>query len=369
MSSVGADIVGDGRWARCAPVRTRGRAPEGISRLLPFPPVTHPKIELHIHVEGSVRPARLLEIARRNGVALPVASVDELAELYRFRDFLHFIEVWTLTTSALRHEPDYREIVVDYAAEAAAQGAVYVEGILSPAEPVRRGGTWDEVFTGACDGAQEARERFGVEVRLTADIPRGWTLEEAEDTARYCVKYRDRGFVGLGLGGSEAEYPPEPFARAFAIAREGGVGSVPHAGEVAGPASIRGCLDALGADRIRHGIRAIEDPGLVAELAERRIVLDVCPISNVRTGAVPTLAEHPLSRLVEAGVLCTLNTDDPAMFDTDLSREHAAAAAMGLDPRRFFDAGIIGALCDDATKIRLRAIGEAYAWEAAPGAA
>ncbi len=329
--------------------------------------MTHPKIELHVHLEGSVRPARLLEIARRNDVPLPVSSVDELAALYRFRDFAHFIEIWTLTTSALRHAADYREIVVDYAGEAAGHGAVYLEGILSPAEPVRRGGTWDEVFDGACEGAQEARERFGVEVRLTADIPRGWTLEEAELTARSCVKYRDRGFVGLGLGGSEAEYPPEPFARAFAIARDGGIGSVPHAGEVAGTASIRGCLDALRADRIRHGIRAVDDPALLAELADRGIVLDVCPISNVRTGAVPSLAAHPLPQLVAAGVRCTLNTDDPAMFDTDLSREHEAAAAMGLGAKAFVDAGVAGALCDGATSDRLRAIGDAHAWDAPVG--
>ena len=142
------------------------------------------------------------------------------------------------------------------------------EGIFTPAEPAGRGCDWDEVFAGYCDGAQQAAEQHGVRVRLTPDIPRGYPLEAAELTARYAVAYRDRGVVGIGLGGPEAEYPPEPFARAFQIARDGGLGSVPHAGEAAGPASVRGALDTLCADRIRHGIRAVEDPGLLRELAD-----------------------------------------------------------------------------------------------------
>jgi aminodeoxyfutalosine deaminase len=131
---------------------------------------------------------------------------------------------------------------------------------------------------------------------------------------------------------------------------------VPHAGEHAGPKSIRGALDALGADRIRHGIRAIEDPSLVAELADREIVLDVCPISNVRTGAVGSLDEHPLPLLVEAGVKCTVSTDDPAMFDTDLTREYEAAASLGVDLPRLYEAGVAGALCDEDTREKLRGI-------------
>ena len=159
---------------------------------------------------------------------------------------------------------------------------------------------------------------------------RGFPLEESEPVVRYSSKYADRGVVGVGLGGLEAQYPPEPYAPVFELAKAEGLGSVPHAGEVAGPESVRGALEALQADRIRHGFRAIEDAGLVAELAERGIVLDVSPISNVRTGAVPSLEEHPLPELVEAGVLCSISTDDPAMFDTDLTREYAAAASLGV---------------------------------------
>jgi aminodeoxyfutalosine deaminase len=328
--------------------------------------VTFPKIELHVHLEGTVRPDTLLEIARRNDYPLPAETVEGLAQLYDYRDFAHFIEVWILTTNALQQQEDFHQIVVDYAAEAAKHGAVYVEGIFSPAERARRGVDWEEMFAGYCNGAQEARERHGVEVRLTPDIFRGATDQEADQVLRYSVEYRDRGVVGVGLGGLEAEYPPEDYAAVFDRIRAEGLGSVPHAGEVAGPASIRGALDALGADRIRHGIRAVEDPELLAGLAERRIVLDVCPVSNVRTGAAPSLAEHPLPQLLEAGVLCSINTDDPAMFDTDLTREYEAAASIGAHPRSAYEAGVAGALCDDETRNRLRAIAEEFDWGQLP---
>jgi aminodeoxyfutalosine deaminase len=323
----------------------------------------YPKIELHVHLEGTVRPQTLLEIARRNDYPLPADTVEGLAELYAFRDFRHFIEVWILTTNALRTEEDFRQIVVDYAAEARTHGAVYVEGIFSPAERVRRGCSWEAVYEGVCAGAQQAREQHGVEVRLTPDIPRGFTQEEARETVEWAARYRDRGVVGVGLGGLEAEFPPEPYEEVFRLAKSLGLGSVPHAGEVAGAASVRGALEALGADRLRHGIRAEEDPGLVRELAARGTVLDICPLSNLRTGAVASLADHPLPRLVAAGVRCSISTDDPAMFDTDLTRDYEAACSFGLDPRSFFEAGLAGALCDEETRGRLERIGRSYGWD------
>ena len=324
----------------------------------------YPKIELHMHLEGSVRPAELLRIARRNDFPLPASDEASLREFYCFRDFDHFIELWITTTPAIQTEEDFRDVVVAYAHEAAGHGAVYLEGIFTPAERIAGGASWDEVFTGFCDGAALAEEETGVIVRLTPDIPRGFPLDVAMETARYAVKYRDRGVVGLGLGGMEAPFPPEPYETAFAIARDGGLGSVPHAGEVAGPESIRGALDALGADRLRHGIRAVEDVDLLAELADRQIVCDVCPISNVRTRAVDTIADHPLPLMIAAGVPCSISTDDPAMFDTDLAVDYAAAEELGLSPRDAFAAGVLGALCDDATRTRLVEVRDTFAWGA-----
>jgi aminodeoxyfutalosine deaminase len=328
----------------------------------PLPPF--PKIELHVHLEATMQPETLLEIARKNGYELPSDTVDGIRKLYDYRDFDHFIEVWILTTNALRDAEDFHRLVVDYAEEAARHGAVYLEGIFSPIERTWRGVDWDAIFSGYCDGIEEARERCGVEVRLTPDITRGAPLEDGIDLVRYAAKYRDRGIVGVGLGGEEALYPPEKFEQAFELAADEGLASVPHAGEVVGPPSIWGALNTLNPRRIRHGIRAVEDPALLRELAERRIVLDVTPISNLRTGVVRSLEEHPLPELLAAGIPCTVSTDDPEMFDTDLTREYEAVISLGLDPRGFYAAAVEGALCDEATRARLRGIGGSYRWDA-----
>jgi aminodeoxyfutalosine deaminase len=326
----------------------------------------YPKIELHVHLEATVRPETLLEIAQRNGFELPAHTVEGLRELYRFRDFDHFIEVWILTTNALRTEDDFRRIVVDYAEEAARQGAVYIEGIFSPIERTWRGVRWEDIFEGYCAGAEQAKELHGVEVRLTPDITRGAEPEDGVELVRHAAAYRDRGIVGVGLGGEEALHPPEKFVDAFRLVREAGLGSVPHAGEVVGPASIWGALDALQADRIRHGIRAVEDPALMEELAARQVVLDVTPISNLRTGVVRSLEEHPLPELIAAGIPCTVSTDDPEMFDTDLTREYAAVTSLGIHPRVLYEAAVQGALCGDATRANLAQIGADYDWPRLP---
>jgi aminodeoxyfutalosine deaminase len=321
-------------------------------------PVPDPKIELHVHLEGTVRPDTLRTIAKRNDYALP----DDLESRAEFRDFAHFLDAFVLTTGALQRYADFRELVVAYAAEAQQHGAVYIEAIFAPR--ILHGIDTDEVFAGYCDGAQEAAELHGVEVRLTPDIPRVYTLEDALTTAGYAVRYRDRGVVGIGLGGPEEGHPPEPYAEAFALAREGGLASVPHAGEVAGAESVRGALEELRADRIRHGVRAVEDPGLVRELADRGTVLDVCPISNLRLGVVHSLEEHPLPQLVAAGIRCSISTDDPAIFDTDLTRDYEAAASLGVSARDAYEAGLAGALCDEETLERLHQIGASHDWDA-----
>ena len=324
--------------------------------------LNYPKIELHVHLEGSVSPAALIAAADRNGCELPVRDERELRDFMAFRDFDHFIEAWFATTTVLRTERDYRELVVDYVRRAAGAGAVYIEGIFSPTDKLPLGVDLDTVFTGFCDGAQAAREETGVEVRLTPDITRGVEVEVAEETARTAVRYRDRGIVALGLGGAEVPYPPEPYERAFAIARDGGLGSVPHAGETAGPASVRGALEALGADRIRHGVRAVEDESLLAELADRGIVCDVCVLSNVCLSVVEQVSDHPLPQMLEAGVLCTVNTDDPTFFSCELEDEHRAALSLGASPQALYEAGVAGALCDDSLRQHLHEIGEVFTW-------
>lgn len=327
--------------------------------------VTYPKIELHVHLEGTLRPETLIAIARRNGLSLPADTPEGIADLFHFTDFAHFVDVWLLITSCLRCAEDFREITVDYAGEAAEHGAVYIEGIFAPLQLVRRGVAWEEVYEGFCDGVVAAREVHGIEMRLTPDLTRNATPEEMDESLRHAIAYRDRGIVGVGLGAFELEYPPRLYEDVFRRAREGGLGSVPHAGELGGPDAIRDALDLLHADRLRHGIRAVEDPALVAELVERGTVLDVCPVSNVRVGIVPSLEEHPIRELVAAGVRCSLSTDDPPMFDTDLTSEYEAVCALGIAPRMFYEAGLAGALCDEQVRNGLVAIGEAYDWSQA----
>jgi aminodeoxyfutalosine deaminase len=322
--------------------------------------VISPKIELHVHLEGTVRPPTLLAIARRNGERLPVRSEAELQSLYEFTNFANFIRVWSMTTNCLRTAEDFRRVVVDYADEAAGLGAVYIEGIFSPAERVRRGVAWAEILEGYADGAAEARERHGVVVCLTPDIDRELPVELAEECARQVVRYRDRGVVGFGLGGPELAAPAGVFARAFAIARDGGLALVPHAGEAGGAESVR---EALSFDpvRIRHGVRAVDDPELLAELADRGVVLDVCPTSNLRTRVVATIEDHPLPALRRAGVTCSIGTDDPAMFGTDLGREWQLAERLGVPPAEAFRAGLAGALCDETSRAALAARAAAFA--------
>lgn len=295
----------------------------------------------------------------------PAADEAGLAEFCRFTDFAQFVQVWSATSAILRRERDFREIVVDYAAVAAAQGCVYIEAIFSPAEPARRGTPWQEVFEGYCSGADEARELHGVEIRFTPDITRDFPLETAETVARWAVRFRERGIVGIGLGGSERRYPPELFARPFATARDGGLRAAPHAGEMVGAASLRAALDVLHADRLRHGVRASEDTGLLAEIAARGVVCDVTPTSNLRLGVVPSLAEHPLPRMLTAGVKCSISTDDPTLMETDLTRECDAAARLGHTPQDMFAHALDGAFCDESLKARLRVHGDAFEWSTA----
>jgi aminodeoxyfutalosine deaminase len=321
------------------------------------PQASTPKIELHVHLEGAIRPRTLLEIARRNGEPLPADTVEGLERVYEFTDFAHFIDVWILTTNCLRTRDDFRQVVVDYAAEAASFGAVYLEGIFSPGERIQRGVAWEDLFGGYADGAIEAQERHGVTVRFTPDLYRGLDVDVAEQVARYAAARRDSGIVGLGLGGMETR-PFAPYRRAFEIARDGGLALVPHAGEAVGPESIREVLD-IDPDRIRHGIRAVEDDQVLNEIVARGLVLDVCPTSNLRTRVVADVREHPLPALRRAGVLCTINTDDPAMFGTDLGQEYELASVLGVSEAEAYEAGVVGAVCDDVTRARLATIGQA----------
>lgn len=346
--------------------RSGGRDACTISAMA-LPP--YPKMELHVHLEATVTPALLLRFARRNGADLRYRTVEELEAYYAgASSFEEFIARWIVTSRNLQTYDDFREIVVEYARTARDQGVVYAEAICSPTEPLLRGTPWEVMFEGYCDGITEAAETFAVEVRLTPDASRDFPARLATTMAKWCVKYRDRGVVALSLGGTERKFAPDKFRRAFAIAREGGLGSAPHAGEFAGgkagAPSIRAALDVLHADRLRHGIRAVDDAALLAELAERGVVCDVAPTSNLRLGAVASIEEHPLPRMLEAGVKCSISTDDPVLLGTDLLCEHEIAIGLGHSPRAMYDHAVAGVLCDPGLRVRLSRIGREFDWEA-----
>jgi aminodeoxyfutalosine deaminase len=316
--------------------------------------VSYPKIELHVHFEGACSAEVLFACARSNGVSLPVRSPEELRSYMRFADFGAFLSAWRALRLSFCRPDDFRALVVDYARHAAGHGAVYVEGIFSPRDFIRRGVSWEAMFEGFCAGAAEAR-LLGVEVRLTPDLSRGMEVELAEAVVRWSARFREHGVVGVGLGGAEADAPTARYGRAFALARDLGLGVVPHAGETAGAEAVR---DALAFDpaRLRHGVRAVEDQGLLRELAARGVVCDVCPTSNVALGVTPSLGEHPLPRLLAAGVPCTVGTDGPLFFGCDLESEHAAALSLGADPWALYEAGVRGALCEPELRDRLRSL-------------
>src|SRR6266478_6818448 len=249
-----------------------------------------PKAELHVHLEGSIQPATLLTLARRNGVELPVQSVADLQNWFIFRDFNHFIQIYFQISSCLKTSEDYELIAYEFGANMAQQHVRYAEVTFSPStHRYALGVPHDTYFTGLQRGRERAQAEFGVEIRWIFDIVRNIEDEArnrllADYTTSVAIEGKDEGVVALGLGGAEVGYPPEQFARWFEKARGAGLHSAPHAGETVGPASVWGALKALGAERLGHGVRAIEDAALVAYLAEQRILLEVCPTSNVRLG-------------------------------------------------------------------------------------
>ena len=285
-----------------------------------------PKAELHVHLEGAIQPATLLELARRNGVPLPADTVDGLRPWFTYRDFPHFAEIYLTITRCLKTADDYELIAHEFGAAMARQNTHYAEVTFSPGTHRGLGIPHDVSFGGLTHGRERARADFGVEIAWVFDIVRHVPLDAdgcalAHYVTDAAIAGRTDGVVALGLGGIEPGHPPEPFAPWFARARAAGLHSAPHAGETAGPASVWGALRALEAERIGHGVRAREDPTLVEYLAERGIPLEVCPTSNVRIGVYPDLAAHPLPRLHAAGVIVTINSDDPPLFNTTLNDE------------------------------------------------
>lgn len=322
-----------------------------------------PKVEIHVHLEGSVRPETLLKLAERNGIAPPAPDEARLRDFFRFRDFPHFIEAYIAVCTCLRTPEDFATIVREVGEDAAAQNIRYLELHFNPETNVRkRGLDFHEMLAGMNRGRAEACERWGVEMRWIADGVRD------SETSPFSVTRTvdwitalspEDGVVALGLGGNEVDYPPAPFAADFARARAAGLRTVAHAGETTGHATVCDSLDLLGAERIGHGVRAVENPALVERLVRERVPLEICPTSNLCTGVVRSLEEHPFRALDEAGVLVTVNSDDPPLFGTTLTDEYRVLARQwgydAVDLQRIALNALDVAFLPEAERARMRA--------------
>jgi len=301
-------------------------SPEPLLRSLP-------KAELHLHLEGSIRPATAVELAARHAVRLTEA---EVGEKYRFADFAGFLEAYKWVTSFLRAPADYALLIERLAEELIPQNVLYAEVTLSAGVMLWRGQDVEANLAAIQDAGETARRR-GLRLQWIPDATRQFGPAEAMRIARHAARAKGAGVVAFGMGGDELSIPAERFREAYEYAGGEGLHRVAHAGEIGGPEEIRAAIDLLGAERIGHGIAAAQDADLLATLAERRIPLEVCPTSNLRTGALAKqlggstarIEDHPLRWLAAAGVPVVLSTDDPAMFHTSLDEEYELGSHLG----------------------------------------
>ncbi|MBI4672761.1 MAG: adenosine deaminase [Chloroflexi bacterium] len=286
-----------------------------------------PKVELHVHLEGSIRPETLLVLAQRNQVTLPSDTVEGLRRWYTFKDFPHFVEIYVAISKCLRTPDDIEWIAREFLVGQAAQNIKHSEVTYTPYTIYNHCGIEFADQMAAIHRARVwAQRELGVDMTLTLDIAREVTPEIGMVTAEWAVSAFGNGVSAFGLGGYEIGHPPEKFARAFQHAVGAGMPSAPHAGETDGPKSIWGALRELNAARIGHGVRCLEDPILVAYLRARQIPLEVCPTSNVCLDIAPSIARHPIQKMLNAGLYVTLNSDDPPMFNTTLTDEYLKCA-------------------------------------------
>ncbi|WP_443072998.1 adenosine deaminase [Streptomyces sp. NBC_01451] len=289
-----------------------------------------PKAELHVHHVGSASPRIVSQLAARHPDSQVPTDPEALADFFTFTDFAHFIKVYLSVVDLIRTPEDVRLLTYEIARDMARQQVRYAELTITPFSSVRRG-IDERAFMDAIEDARKSAEaEFGTVLRWCFDIPGEAGLESAEETVRLATddRLRPEGLVSFGLGGPEIGVPRPQFKPYFDRAIAAGLRSVPHAGETTGPETVWDALNHLRAERIGHGTSSAQDPALLAHLAEQRIALEVCPTSNIATRAVRTLDEHPIREFVRAGVLVTINSDDPPMFGTDLNSEYAVAARL-----------------------------------------
>jgi adenosine deaminase len=289
-----------------------------------------PKAELHLHIEGTFEPELIFALAERNRIRLPYASIDELRRAYEFTNLQSFLDLYYAAMAVLRTEADFAELAHAYFARAREQGVVHAELFFDPQAHTARGVPFETVIDGLWSAVRESEARYGITSKLIMCFLRDQSADSAMATLEQALPYGER-IVAVGLDSAEVGNPPSKFARVFERALAEGWKTVAHAGEEGPPAYVWEALDLLRVSRIDHGVRSLEDPRLVARLRDERIPLTVCPLSNVKLRVVDTLRDHPLARMLDAGLVATVNSDDPAYFGGyvgDNFREVANALAL-----------------------------------------
>ncbi|MWA11047.1 adenosine deaminase [Streptomyces sp. BA2] len=293
-----------------------------------------PKAELHLHIEGTLEPELAFSLAARNGVTLPYADTEELRKAYLFDDLQSFLDLYYGLMAVLRTEEDFEELADAYLARAARQGVRHAEIFFDPQAHMARGVAIGTVIEGLGRALDRSAERHGISTRLIMCFLRDQSAESALETLEAARPHLHR-IVGVGLDSAEVGHPPAKFREVYEAAAALGLRRVAHAGEEGPPAYITEALDILGVERIDHGLRCMEDPQLVERLVRDRVPLTLCPLSNVRLRAIDVLEEHPLARMMDAGLLCTVNSDDPAYFGGYVDDTfHAVREALSLDQER-----------------------------------
>ena len=312
------------------------RVPDIPPERLPALLQAMPKAELHIHIEGSLEPELIFALAQRNGVVLPYASVEELRSAYAFSNLQSFLDIYYAGASVLIEEQDFYDMAHAYFVKAAADNVVHAELFFDPQTHTARGVSMQTVISGLHRACVDAQAEFGISAALILCFLRHLSEEEAFETLEQALPFRDK-FIGVGLDSGELGNPPEKFARVFARCRELGLRLVAHAGEEGPPAYIWTALDVLQVERIDHGVQAIQDPALMQRLAQDRVALTVCPLSNLKLCVYPDLAQHNLRQLLDAGLAVTINSDDPAYFGGYMNDNFTQTfAALGLDARHAY---------------------------------
>ncbi len=286
-----------------------------------------PKAELHLHIEGSLEPDLMMRLAEKNGINLPYGSIQDIENAYNFENLQDFLDLYYQGMSVLREEDDFRALAAAYMDRIAADGVVHAEIFYDPQGHTERGISLDVCTNGILAGLEEGGRKHGITTRLILCFLRHLSEDQAIETFNAAGPWFDDGrIIGVGLDSTERDNPPEKFQRVFKKARDRGLKVVAHAGEEGPPDYVRQAVDLLQVDRIDHGNASMQDPALVARLADMGIALTVCPLSNVKLCGVPTMADHPLKRMLDAGLAVTVNSDDPSYFGGYVADNYLAVA-------------------------------------------